>query len=192
MPEMQSPKEEQTDKGLKLSLSELNRVDVEGFKAQDKTPLVLILDNIRSGLNVGSAFRTSDAFALQHIYLCGITAQPPHREILKTAIGATESVDWSYHENALEQVKALQQKGYQVFAVEQAVEKTYLQDFHWSADHPLALVFGNEVKGIAESIMAQVDGTIEVPQFGTKHSLNISVCLGIIVWDLFKQFKYQK
>lgn len=183
---------EQPLKGQKLSLKQLNRIDVEGFKAQEKTPLVLILDNIRSGLNVGSAFRTADAFALEHIYLCGITAQPPHREILKTAIGATDSVDWTYQKDTLTQVIELQQKGYRVYAVEQAVEKVYLQDVKWSAEHPVALVFGNEVKGVSEAVMAQVDAAIEVPQFGTKHSLNISVCLGIIVWDLFKKIKYQQ
>jgi tRNA G18 (ribose-2'-O)-methylase SpoU len=174
----------------KLSLSDLNRVDVEGFKKQSKTPLVLVLDNIRSGLNVGSAFRTADAFALQHIYLCGITAQPPHREILKTAIGATEAVDWTYEENTVLIVEQLQAQGFQVFAVEQAVEKTFLQDFHWPESGQVALVFGNEVKGVAEAVMDQVDGVIEVPQFGTKHSLNISVCLGIVVWDLFKKISY--
>ncbi len=178
-------------KGQKLSLKELNRIDVEGFKTQEKTPLVLVLDNIRSGLNVGSAFRTADAFALQHIYLCGITAQPPHREILKTAIGATESMDWTYEADTLTVVRQLQQDNFKVYAVEQAADKTYLQDFSWPAEHPVALVFGNEVKGVSEKVMEQVDGAIEVPQFGTKHSLNISVCLGIMVWDLFKKIKYQ-
>lgn len=179
-------------KTIKLSLSELNRIDVAGFKTQEKTPLVLVLDNIRSGLNVGSAFRTADAFALQHIYLCGITAKPPHREILKTAIGATDSIAWTHEADTLTLVKRLQSEAYKVYAVEQAIDKTFLQDFEWPVDHALALVFGNEVKGVSEAVMAQVDGVVEVPQFGTKHSLNISVCLGIMVWDLFKKIKYGK
>lgn len=189
---MQDTNHQEPRKTKKLSLRELNRIDVKGFKTQAKTPLVLVLDNIRSGLNVGSAFRTADAFTLEHIYLCGITAQPPHREILKTAIGATDSVDWTYQEDTLAVVKQLQQAAYKVYAVEQALKKTYLQDFNWPQEHPVALVFGNEVKGVAEAVMAQVDGAIEVPQFGTKHSLNISVCLGIMVWDLFKKVKYQR
>jgi tRNA G18 (ribose-2'-O)-methylase SpoU len=179
-------------KRKKLSLTDLNRASVEDFKVQTKTPITLILDNIRSGLNTGSAFRTADAFALEHIYLCGITGQPPHREILKTAIGATESVAWTYEKDTLAVVKKLQMAGYQVFAVEQVDEKVFLQDLEWPDENKVALVFGNEVKGVQPEVVEQVDGIIEIPQFGTKHSLNISVCLGIVVWDLFKKYTYAK
>jgi len=175
----------------KLSLQELNRVDVATFKAQAKTPLVLILDNVRSALNVGSAFRTADAFALEKIILCGITAKPPHREILKTAIGATDAVDWVYVENSADAVSEIQKEGYKVFAVEQAEGSTSLEKFSESQKMKTALVFGNEVSGVSESVMKEVDGCIEVPQFGTKHSLNISVCVGVVVWELFKQWKYK-
>lgn len=171
----------------KLKLQELNRLDIESFKNTDKTPLVLVLDNIRSGLNVGSAFRTADAFALERIMLCGITARPPHREILKTAIGATQSMEWTYHEKTTEAVEQLKEEGYHVAAVEQAEGSTMLQDFTLPEGKKVALVFGNEVSGVSEEVMGMVDECIEVPQFGTKHSLNISVCIGIVVWDVFKK-----
>lgn len=171
----------------KLSLKELQRLSPSEFKEQEKVPIVLVLDNIRSGLNVGSAFRTADAFALDKIYLCGITAQPPHREILKTAIGATDSMDWEYHSSTPELIKQLKTKGYKIVAVEQAEKSTMLQDFEMSQEEKVALVFGNEVKGVDEAVMDLVDECIEVPQFGTKHSLNISVCVGVVVWDLCKQ-----
>jgi tRNA G18 (ribose-2'-O)-methylase SpoU len=167
-------------------------LSVSAFKAQDKTPIVLVLDNIRSGLNTGSAFRTADAFALEHIYLCGITAQPPHREILKTAIGATEAVDWSYEKDSLATVRKLQSEGYTVYAIEQAEHSIALQDIVWPATDKIALVFGNEVRGVQQSVVDLVDAVIELPQFGTKHSLNVSVCLGVVVWDLFKQYRYGK
>ena len=175
----------------KLSLKELNRVDVPTFKAQAKTPLVIVLDNVRSALNVGSAFRTADAFALERVYLCGITAKPPHREILKTAIGATESMDWVYFEDTTTAVEELKEQGYQILAVEQATDSIPLQEFKLAPDQKYALVFGNEVKGVGEEVMQLLDACLEVPQFGTKHSLNISVCLGVVVWDLFKQARYQ-
>ncbi len=171
----------------KKQASELRRLTPEAFKQRPKIPLVIVLDNIRSGLNTGSAFRTADAFALQGIYLCGITAQPPHREILKTAIGATESVDWSYFSRTEDAIDALRQKKYAVWAVEQAKNSVLLQDFRPPANQPLALVFGNEVQGVSESVMKLVDGAIEIPQYGTKHSLNVSVCLGIVVWDVFSK-----
>ena len=174
----------------KLSLQDLNRVSLQEFKEQEKTPLVLVLDNIRSGLNVGSAFRTADAFSLEKIYLCGITAQPPHREILKTAIGATESMDWQYQESTLETIQQLKSNGYQIIAVEQADKSTLLQEFNYQKGNKIALVFGNEVKGVSDEVMEKIDACIEVPQFGTKHSLNISVCIGVVVWDLFKQIRY--
>lgn len=174
----------------KLSLKELNRVSVAEFKKQDKTPLVLVLDNVRSALNVGSAFRTADAFALEGLYLCGITAKPPHREILKTAIGATDSVDWQYFENTIDAVKELEKKDFTILAVEQAENSLSLQQFKVMPNQKYAMVFGNEVKGVGEDIMKSVTHCIEVPQFGTKHSLNISVCVGVVVWELFRQWKY--
>jgi len=175
----------------KLSLKELNRISVNEFKEQQKAPMVVVLDNVRSALNVGSAFRTADAFALEKIYLCGITAQPPHREILKTAIGATESMEWVYKEDTATVVKTLKEAGYEVWAVEQAEQRTWLQDFTFSPSGKYALVFGNEVTGVSEEVMALVDGALEVPQFGTKHSLNISVCIGVVCWELFRQWKYK-
>jgi len=175
----------------KLKLQELNRVDKETFKKQPKTPLVLVLDNIRSGLNVGSAFRTSDAFGLEKIYLCGITATPPHKEILKTAIGASESVAWEHSETTLETVLKLKKAGFLVVAIEQVDQRTWLQDFPMDFGKKYALVFGNEVDGVSEEILPHLDACIEVPQMGTKHSLNISVCLGIVVWDFFKKIKYE-
>jgi len=174
----------------KLSLKELGRVDPETFRKQEKAPIVLVLDNIRSGLNVGSAFRTADAFALDKIYLCGITATPPHREILKTAIGATESMDWEAADDILDLVKTLKQDGYTVFAIEQTDASLPLQNVHPDKGQKLALIFGNEVRGVQEDILPLVDGAIEIPQFGTKHSLNISVCLGIVVWELFRQMTF--
>ncbi len=174
----------------KLSLKELNRLSPGAFKMQNKTPIVLVLDNIRSGLNVGSAFRTADAFALEKIYLCGITAQPPHREILKTAIGATESVEWEHTASTLEVVQSLKTKGYRVVAVEQTDASTSLQDFQISENEKIALIFGNEVRGVSDEVIARMEESIEVPQFGTKHSLNISVCVGVVVWDLFSKLRY--
>ncbi|HKK76751.1 MAG TPA: RNA methyltransferase [Saprospiraceae bacterium] len=174
----------------KRSLTDLNRLSVEAFKDREKSPIVIVLDNIRSGLNTGSAFRTADAFALEHIYLCGITAKPPHREILKTAIGATEAVNWTYQEDAGATVRQLQKAGYTVYAIEQADTSIPLQDTEWPPTDKIALVFGNEVRGVQQSVVDLVDAVIEVPQFGTKHSLNVSVCLGIVVWDLFKKHHY--
>jgi 23S rRNA (guanosine2251-2'-O)-methyltransferase len=175
----------------KLSLKELNRVSVATFKAQEKTPIVLVLDNVRSALNVGSAFRTADAFALEKIYLCGITATPPHREILKTAIGASAAVSWQYEKQTTDVVQQLKEQGYQLWAVEQADERTWLQDVEWEDGTKHALIFGNEVSGVSEEVMSKVDGCIEVPQFGTKHSLNIAVCVGVVCWEFFRQWKYE-
>lgn len=175
----------------KLKLQELNRVDNDTFKKQPKTPLVLVLDNIRSGLNVGSAFRTSDGFGLEKIYLCGITATPPHKEILKTAIGASESVAWEYSETTLETILNLKKQGFQIVAIEQVDQRTWLQDFKMDFGKKYALVFGNEVDGVSEEILPHLDACIEIPQMGTKHSLNISVCVGIVVWDFFKKIKYE-
>lgn len=175
----------------KLSMLELNRLTPAAYKAQAKTPIILVMDNIRSALNIGSAFRTADAFALQSIYLCGITAKPPHREILKTAIGATESVDWQYFDTTTAAIKQLKKDNFKVFAIEQVTEKRWLQDVQTSKNEKYALVFGNEVKGVSNEVLSLVDDCIEIPQFGTKHSLNISVSVGIVVWEFFRQMVYR-
>ncbi|NND07682.1 MAG: TrmH family RNA methyltransferase [Saprospiraceae bacterium] len=167
----------------KLKLEELGRISLEGFREMSKRRIVLVLDNIRSALNVGSAFRTADAFALERIMLCGITAQPPHREILKSAIGATESMEWAHYERTASAVLELKKNGYQCIGVEQTSASTQLQDYV-HADDPLALFFGNEVTGLSENILPMMDEYLEIPQFGTKHSLNVSVCLGIVVWHV--------
>lgn len=174
----------------KLSLKALNRLSISEFKEIQKIPIIIVLDNIRSALNVGSAFRTADAFALQGICLCGITAQPPHREILKTAIGATDSMDWTYYENTAIAIEELKSQGYKIVGVEQAEESIMLQDVELVGDEKIALIFGNEVNGVGEEIMQMLDECVEVPQFGTKHSLNISVCLGVVVWEYFRKMKY--
>lgn len=174
----------------KLKLQELNRVDNETFRQQPKTPIVLVLDNIRSGLNVGSAFRTADGFGLEKIYLCGISATPPHREILKTAIGASESVAWQHFESTTDAILQLKEKGFKIIAIEQVDQRTWLQDFEVQKEEKYALVFGNEVDGVSEEVLPYLDSCIEIPQLGTKHSLNISVCVGIVVWDFFKKIKY--
>ena len=171
----------------KLQIEELSRISVEEFKSLPKTPLMLVLDNIRSALNVGSAFRTADAFALAGVHLCGITAQPPHREILKTAIGATESVSWQYFPKPADSVALLKKHGYRILGVEQTDESVLLQDYSWRGDVPLALVFGNEVGGLSDDIFPLLDACIEIPQYGTKHSLNVAVCVGIVVWHFFGQ-----
>lgn len=166
----------------------LNRLTVEAYKSEKKIPLIVILDNVRSALNVGAAFRTSDAFSVQSLFLCGISAQPPHREILKTALGSENSVDWNYFQSTKEAVLACREKGYKIYAVEQAENSISLENF-CLPDSPVAIIFGNEVDGVEEEILAMADNCIEIPQFGTKHSLNISVCQGIVIWELFKKFK---
>jgi tRNA G18 (ribose-2'-O)-methylase SpoU len=173
----------------KLTLRELNRVSVADFQAMKKSPVVLVMDNIRSALNVGSAFRTGDAFAVEKVMLCGITAQPPHREILKTAIGATASVAWEYQEDTVHAIKALRKEGYQIVAVEQAAKSKTLEEFPFSENEKYALVFGNEVTGVAQPVMDLVDHCIEIPQFGTKHSLNISVSIGVVLWEFIRNRK---
>lgn len=171
----------------KKTLEALGRVDVDNFKRQPKTPVILVLDNVRSGLNVGAAFRTADGFALERICLCGITAQPPHREILKTAIGATESVEWAYYEKTEDAISQLKAKGCHVWAIEQAEGSVPLQDFHPTKGESYALVFGNEVAGVDAAALTLVDGCLEIPQFGTKHSLNVSVCIGIVAWEFWRK-----
>ncbi|MDR6567041.1 RNA methyltransferase [Chitinophaga ginsengisegetis] len=173
----------------KLSMDELGRKTVEEFKAADKTPIVLVLDNIRSMHNVGSVFRTADAFLVQGIILCGYTPVPPHRDINKTALGATETVEWQYFDTTVNAVQELKTAGYRVMAIEQAVNSYMLNSFVPPADQPLALVFGNEVSGVDGEVMKLVDGCIEIPQLGMKHSLNISVSTGIVVWDIFVKLK---
>ncbi|MGS2727584.1 RNA methyltransferase [Psychroserpens sp. BH13MA-6] len=171
----------------KLKNSELDRLDVEAFKQAKKTPLIIVLDNIRSLNNIGSVFRTSDAFLIEKIYLCGITATPPHNDIRKTALGSTETVDWSYAEHTLEVVEQLKSENIKVVAIEQAERATMLYDFYPEDGQTYALVFGNEVKGVAQDVVNASDMVIEIPQFGTKHSLNISVSCGLVVWDLFSK-----
>jgi len=175
----------------KRTMMELNRLDIEAFKTSTKVPLVVILDNIRSALNVGAAFRTSDAFALEGIALCGITAQPPHREILKTALGAHQSIAWQYFEKTTAALAHYKAQNYQLVAVEQVVDSIPLQEFEWNTS-PLAIIMGNEVEGVADEVIQEVDHCIEIPQFGIKHSLNISVSLGITLWELFSQYKNWK
>ncbi|RFS19871.1 TrmH family RNA methyltransferase [Chitinophaga silvatica] len=170
-------------------MDELGRKTVEEFKAADKTPIVLVLDNIRSMHNVGSVFRTADAFLVQGIILCGYTPVPPHRDINKTALGATETVDWQYFDTTVSAVEELKKAGYHVMAIEQAVNSQKLDIYQPPADKPLALVFGNEVTGVDAAVMQLVDGCIEIPQLGMKHSLNISVTTGIVVWDIFVKLR---
>lgn len=171
----------------KIKNSELNRLSLEGFKAAKKSPLIAILDNVRSLNNVGSIFRSADAFRIQHIYLCGITATPPHKDIQKTALGSTEAVDWSYAKDTLAVVEKLQSVNVKVMAIEQAENATVLQDFYPNNQSIYALVFGHEVKGVNQAVVNQCDGVIEIPQFGTKHSLNIAVSGGVVLWDLFSK-----
>ena len=171
----------------KLSMVALNRPSPEDFKTREKLPLILVLDNVRSGLNVGSIFRSADAFALEKILLCGITAQPPHREILKTALGSTESVDWEYMDQTASAVKRLKETGCRVFAIEQTTEKTWLQDFIPEKNQKYAFVLGNEVEGVEDTVLQLCDGAIEIPQFGTKHSLNVAVAAGIAAWEFVRK-----
>jgi tRNA G18 (ribose-2'-O)-methylase SpoU len=175
----------------KLKNSELGRLNVTEFKEIKKTPLIVILDNIRSLNNIGSVFRTSDAFLIEKIYLCGITAKPPHKEIHKTALGATETVDWEYVENTLSLVKKLQKEGVFVSSIEQAENSTMLQNFEIKKNKKYAVVFGNEVKGVQQKVVSASNNCIEIPQFGTKHSLNISVSVGVVLWDLVKKIRIQ-
>lgn len=172
----------------KLKLDELNRVSIETFKTQKKLPIVVVLDEVRSLHNVGSIFRTADGFAVEALVLCGITAQPPHREIEKTALGATQSVDWSYFPTTVAAVLDLKGKGYTVLALEQASESIMLTDFSPEQGTKYALVLGNEVNGVNDEVMKLVDGCLEIPQFGTKHSFNVVVSAGIVLWDFFAKW----
>lgn len=173
----------------KLKINELNRLSEEEFKKVEKSPLVVVLDNIRSCNNIGSVFRTSDALLIEKIYLCGITATPPNKEIHKTALDAEKSVDWEYLEKTEDAIKKLQQEGFKVFAVEQVENSISLPDFQPSDSEKLALVFGNEVKGVQQKVVNLCNGAIEIPQYGTKHSFNVSVSAGIVLWDVFQKLK---
>ena len=172
----------------KLSMDELNRLDVDTFKEIEKFPYVFILDDIRSMNNIGSAFRTGDSFRCSHIYLTGITAQPPHREISKTALGADESVAWSYFDDAASCIKHVKGLGYQIVSIEQVENSVSLIDFIPEKNQKYAFVFGNEVFGVNEVWIDASDIVLEIPQFGTKHSLNVSVCMGVIAWDFVSKY----
>ncbi|HQW69061.1 MAG TPA: RNA methyltransferase [Flavobacterium sp.] len=174
----------------KLENKELERKSIADFKEAEKTPIIIILDDIRSLHNIGSVFRTSDAFLIEKIYLCGITAIPPNKEIHKTALGATETVVWEYQENVLSVIEKLKNETIAVYAIEQVENATFLQNFKVEKEKKYALVFGNEVYGVNQKAIELCDGTIEIPQLGTKHSLNISVSAGIVVWDLFQKMKF--
>jgi len=170
----------------KLKLQELNRISEAEFKSAPKVPVKIWLDNIRSGHNVGAAFRTADAFRIEEVLLSGISPKPPHREILKTALGADQSMEWSYVENLKDYCTAAKENGYTIYAVEQTDKPIWLQDLQPEADEKLILIFGNEVKGVSDELLALVDGSVEIPQHGTKHSFNVSVSIGIVLWQVCK------
>lgn len=172
----------------KIKNEDLGRKSVEEFKQSEKLPIVLVLDNVRSLNNVGSAFRTADSFLLESLFLCGLTGIPPNAEIEKTALGATESMVWKHFKTTIDAVKELKGKGYKVYAIEQVEKSTYLQNFTCQKNEKIALIFGNEVYGVEQEVIDVCDGSIEIPQLGTKHSLNISVSIGIVVWELTKKY----
>ena len=176
----------------KLNMSELNRKTVEEFRKSDKSPFIIVLDNVRSLNNIGSVFRTADCLKAEAVFLCGITAKPPHRDIQKTALGATESVSWSYFGKTTEALTKLKNSGYEIISIEQAEGATALQDFLPEKGKHYALVFGHEVKGVQQDIINLSDHCLEIPQFGTKHSFNISVSAGIVLWDLFVKIYYRR
>ena len=171
----------------KLKLEELDRVSIDEYKSAAKIPVVAVLDNIRSAMNVGSVFRTADAFAIEKIIICGISATPPNREITKTAIGATESVVWEYIENVSDAVSSLKNDGYTIAGIEQTDASVLLTDYTFNTEK-IAVVFGNEVDGVSDEVINKLDVCLEIPQFGTKHSLNVSVCAGIVLWELAKKY----
>ncbi|MCP2037077.1 RNA methyltransferase [Chryseobacterium sp. HSC-36S06] len=173
----------------KLKLEELGRIDVETFKQTEKIPLVVVLDNVRSMHNVGAVFRTADAFIVEKIILCGITPQPPHREIHKAALGATESVDWIYEKSISAALENLKQENYQIVGIEQTSNSEIITDYEINKDQKYALVLGNEVDGLSDEAFSAYDAFLEIPQLGTKHSLNVSVCGGIVMWEFFKNLK---
>lgn len=171
----------------KLKNSELERKNVEEFRESEKTPIVVVLDNIRSLNNIGSVFRTADAFLIKKIYLCGITGRPPHKDIQKTALGATETVEWEYVEKTLDVVARLKAEGVKVFSVEQAENTVMLNNFKPEKGESCAVIFGNEVKGVDQEVVSASDGVLEIPQLGSKHSLNVAVSAGVVIWDLFSK-----
>ncbi|MFV0365785.1 MAG: RNA methyltransferase [Mangrovibacterium sp.] len=173
----------------KLRTHELGRVDAQQYEQIEKIPIVVVLDNVRSCNNIGSFFRTSDAMLIQSIHLCGYTATPPNKDIHKTALGAEDTVNWQHVETTEESVAQLKADGFTVFAIEQVQNSIMLPDFDATAYQKIALVFGNEVKGVQQTVIDMCDGAIEIPQFGTKHSFNVSVSAGIVLWDIFKQMK---
>lgn len=173
----------------KLANEELGRIDIEEFKQIEKLPIVVILDNIRSLNNIGSVFRTADAFAIEAVYLCGITAKPPHREINKTALGATESVNWKYFENTLDAVQELKSKEYSIYSIEQTENSVFLDKFQPQQNEKIAIIMGHEVKGVDQEVINNSTAVIEIPQKGTKHSLNISVSTGVVLWDLVSKIE---
>lgn len=173
----------------KLKLEELGRISVGEYKEAEKLPVTIVLDNIRSLHNVGAAFRTADAFLVEKIFLTGITGTPPHREIQKTALGATESVAWEYADKPVDAIQKLKSEGYRILIIEQTSESNMLQEFVPEQNARYAIVFGNEVNGVSDEVIALADHAIEIPQSGTKHSLNVSICLGIVVWEFFKKMK---
>jgi tRNA G18 (ribose-2'-O)-methylase SpoU len=175
----------------KLSMSELNRLSAEEFKNTQKLPVLVVLDDVRSAYNVGSIFRTADAFRVEAIHLCGISAKPPHKDIHKTALGATESVAWRYFEQVEESLKFLKSQGYLILAVEQAEPRTLLANWKPPADSKIALVFGHEVNGVSDKALSLADECIEIPQFGTKHSLNVAISAGIVLWEVAKSLGHR-
>ncbi len=176
----------------KLANAELNRPDLNTYKMQEKTPLIIVLDNIRSLNNIGSIFRSADAFAVEEVLLCGITAQPPHREINKTALGATESVKWQYFKTTKEAINYLKESSYAVFAIEQAVKSTPLNELKLKGNQKIALIFGHEVKGVNQDIVDLADEVVEIPQKGTKHSLNVAVSAGLVIWEISNKIQFKK
>ncbi|MBK8610551.1 MAG: RNA methyltransferase [Chitinophagaceae bacterium] len=168
-------------------MDELNRKTVEEFKQSEKTPVIAVLENIRSAYNVGSVFRTADAFLLESIYITGYTCIPPHKEIKKTALGAEESVDWKHFVNASEAIRALKEAGYKVYAIEQAVNSHALQQVDFKVNEKIAVIFGNEVTGVEQETIMQCDGCIEIPQLGMKHSLNIATAAGVVLWEIVRK-----
>jgi len=175
----------------KLSVTDLNRLSAEDFRSSEKLPLIVVLDNVRSMYNVGSVFRTADAFLLESIFLCGITCTPPSVEIHKTALGAEETMAWKYYADTMDAVKDLKKEGYKVLAIEQAEKSVMLQNLVLSPSEKYALVLGHEVKGVSQSVVDACDGCIEIPQYGTKHSLNVSVAGGMVIWECEKQLRKQ-
>ncbi|MCK9401558.1 MAG: RNA methyltransferase [Bacteroidales bacterium] len=173
----------------KLSMAQLNRLSAEEFKNSDKMPVIIVLDDVRSAYNVGSIFRTADAFRVSGIYICGISARPPHKDISKTALGATESVEWKYFQDVAAAVSLLKEEGFMVYAIEQVDESIPLEQFQPELGSKIALIFGHEVFGVKEGLLPLVDGCIEIPQFGTKHSFNVAISAGIVLWELSKKME---